>query len=176
MKRRIEVVLVVLTALLVLGAPRVWGQDDDDDDDEDQATLLKALPQARVSLEQALVASEHEGTPISAKFEMEDGKLQLSVYTMKGDKFFEVVVDHVGGKVVKVEAITSGGDLAAAKAQSEAMTKAKKSLRSVVAGAVTAHEGFRAFNVEPALKDGHPSAEISLAKGDETKDVTVTLE
>ncbi|MBI3447733.1 MAG: PepSY domain-containing protein [Acidobacteria bacterium] len=176
MRRRMEVVLVILTALLVLGAPRVLAQDDDDDDDEDQATLLKALPQAKVSLEQALLAGEHEGTPISAKFEMDEGKLQLSVYTMKAEKFFEVVVDHVSGKVVKVEAITSGEDLAAAKAQGGAMTKAKKSLRVVVAEAVKANDGYRAFSVTPSLKDGHPSADTSLAKGDETKSVTAKLE
>jgi hypothetical protein len=29
-----------------------------------------------------------------AGLKIEDGKLQLSVYTMKGDKFFEVIVEH----------------------------------------------------------------------------------
>src|SRR5438105_15898041 len=63
--------------------------------------LAAAMKEAKVTLATALMASEKQGTPISAKFELDDGKLQLSVYTMKGDKFFEVVVDHKTGKVTK---------------------------------------------------------------------------
>src|SRR5881397_2398276 len=107
--------------------------------DKAHAELAKALPSAKVSLAKGLTASAHEGTPISGKFELEDGKLQLSVYTMKGDTFSEVIVDHTTGKVAKVEAITSGGDLTAAKAQRAAMAKAKKSLRTVVDAAVKAN-------------------------------------
>src|SRR3989442_678652 len=57
------------------------------------------------------------------KDEVENGKLQLSVYTKEGSGFSEVIVDHTTGKVAKTEAITSGDDLTAAKAQSEAMVK-----------------------------------------------------
>src|SRR6266705_1144954 len=104
-------------------------------DDQEHAELAKALKDAKVSLQSGLQASAREGTPISVKYELEEGKLQLSVYTMKGDKFFEVVVDHKTGKVVKTEPITSGDDLAAAKKQAEAMAKTKRSLREVVAKA-----------------------------------------
>lgn len=47
---------------------------------------------------------------------------------MKGNGFSEVIVDHKTGKVAKAEPITGGEDLTAAKAQSEAMAKAKRSL------------------------------------------------
>jgi hypothetical protein len=47
--------------------------------DQEQAELANALSEAKVSLQQGLVASESEGQPISGKFEVEDGKLQLSV-------------------------------------------------------------------------------------------------
>ena len=53
---------------------------------------------------------------------------------LKGDKFSEVIVDHKTGKTAKTEAITSGEDLTAAKAQSSAMAKAKVSLRSAESG------------------------------------------
>jgi hypothetical protein len=54
-----------------------------------------------------------QGTAISAKFELDDQKqLQLSVYTMKGNAFSEVVVDHKTGKIAKTEPITEGEDLA----------------------------------------------------------------
>src|SRR4029079_8232041 len=48
----------------------------------DQAALLKAMSGAKVSLEQG-IAEVAKGTevPTEAKYEMEDGKLILSVYT-----------------------------------------------------------------------------------------------
>jgi len=66
------------------------------------------MSNAKVSLQQGLKAGEREGQPISGKFEVEDGKLQLSVYTAKEGKFFEVIVDHMTGNIAKVESITEG--------------------------------------------------------------------
>src|SRR5215468_12759733 len=107
--------------------------------DKAHAELAKALPSAKVSLAQGLMASAREGTPISGKFELEKGKLQLSVYTMKDNTFSEVIVNHSTGKVAKAEAITSGEDFTAATAQRAAITKAKKSLQTVVDAVVKAH-------------------------------------
>ncbi len=140
------------------------------------AELAKALTRAKVSLGKGLSASEREGRPISGKFEIEDGKFQLSIYTTKGDKFFEVIVDHETGKIAKVEPITGGEDLTAAKAQSEAIAKAKRSLRAAVATALKANKGYRAVSVIPALKDGHPVAEVTLVKGEEFKTVSEKLD
>src|SRR5436305_13866110 len=82
---------------------------------EDEQALIKSLGSAKVSLAQGLTSSQREGQPISAKFEMEDGKLQLSVYTAKDGKFSEVIVDHTTGAVPKAESSTEGEDRAAAK-------------------------------------------------------------
>src|SRR2546430_17457101 len=68
---------------------------------QDKDAVAKAVLTARVSLDRGLSASASHGRPISAKFEMEDEKLQLSVYTATGGKFFEVVVDPNRGAVVK---------------------------------------------------------------------------
>jgi uncharacterized membrane protein YkoI len=95
---------------------------------------------------------------------------------MKGDKFSEVIVDHKTGKVAKTEAITSGEDLAAAKAQSEAMAKAKRSLDAAASAAAKENKGFRVVSVMPALKDGHPVADVTLVKGEEWKTVAEKLE
>src|SRR5436309_2303758 len=103
--------------------------------------LAKAVMGARVSLERGLAASASHGQPISAKFEMEEGKLQLSVYTMKDGKFFEVIVDHNTGKVVKAEPIAEGEDYTAAQSQSAAMAKAKVSLRAAVEKALRDNAG-----------------------------------
>src|SRR5437899_2219114 len=78
--------LVVL--LLVATAPQ--GQPKGDTE------LAKAVSGATVSLAKGLAASAREGKPISAKFELEHGVLQLSVYTAKGGKFSEAIVDALG--------------------------------------------------------------------------------
>src|SRR6266849_9023305 len=93
-----------------------WAQKDEA---KEHAELAKALSAAKISLQTGLTASARAGSPSSAEYEVEDGKLQLSVYTMKGPEFSEVIVDHATGKVAKTAAITSGDDLTAAKAQSE---------------------------------------------------------
>jgi len=107
---------------------------------------------------------------------MEEGKLQLSVYTMKGDNLSEVIVDHKSGKVAKAEPITHGDDLTAAKAQSEAMAKAKRSLDTAASEAVKENKGYRAVSVMPSLKDGHPVADVTLVKGTEWKTVSEKLD
>jgi len=153
--------------------PMSWAQKPND---AEHAELAKALGDAKISLQRGLTASTKEGKPISAKYEVEHGKLQLSVYTMKGDKFSEVIVDHKTGKVAKAEPITSGDDLTAAKAQSETMTKAKRSLESAAAEAVKENKGYRVVSVMPALKDGHPVADVTLVKGNEWKTASEKLD
>jgi hypothetical protein len=165
--------MLALTALGVLGGQFARAQTYGS---PEQAALAKALKDAKVSLQQGLTASQREGTPISGKFEMEHEKLQLSVYTMKGGKFSEVIVDHATGKVAKVEAITEGEDLTAAQAERAAMAKAKKTLRAAVDAAVKANAGSRAISAVPELKDGHPVATVTLAKGDAITTVSEKLD
>ena len=50
------------------------------------AKLADAAKHAKVALDAGLKASEREGKPISGKFELDEGKLQLSVYTEKAGK------------------------------------------------------------------------------------------
>jgi hypothetical protein len=171
MRKETKVAGLMLVGLLVSSA--VWSGPNQD---KDRAELAKAVAGAKVSLEQGLSASAREGTPISAKFEIEEGKFQLSVYTAKGGKFSEVIVDHKTGKVAKAEAVTSGEDLSAAKAQSDAMSKTKQSLRATLAKVLKGNPGFRAVSIFPALKDGHAVAEVTLVKGDQWKTVSEKLE
>jgi hypothetical protein len=147
-----------------------------DTGEKEHAELAKAMPAAKVALGGGLAAATSVGKPISAKYEVEDGKLLLSVYTEKDGKFSEVVVDHVTGKVAKSEPITEGEDLTHAKGQSEAMAKAKLSLSAAVSKAVSANAGYHAVSVSPSLKDGHPVAEVSLHKAAEWRTVTEKLD
>ncbi len=144
--------------------------------DKEHAELAKALAAAKVSLEGGLSAAGAVGKPISAKFEIEGGKLQLSVYTEKDGKFSEVVVDYVTGKIAKSEPITEGEDLSAAKSQSGAMAKAKVPLSAAVSKAVSANAGYHAVSVFPSLKDGRPVAEVSLHKAADWRSVSEKLE
>src|SRR6266542_6732422 len=112
MKKISMAVLAFLVACLV-AAPLGWTQPHDD---KERAELAKALKDAKISLQQGVTASVKEGKPISAKYEVEEGTLQLSIYTMKGDSFSEVIVDHKTGNVAKAEAITKTDDLKDAKA------------------------------------------------------------
>ena len=169
-----RVLALTLTVIWLATPPLVRAQQRYDD--KEHTELAKALKDAKVSLQSGLQASAREGTPISAKYEVEHDQRQLSVYTVKGDKFSEVIVDHKTGKVAKVDAITGGEDLTAAKAQAEAMAKAKRSLAAAASDAVKANKGHRVVSVFPALKDGHPLAEVTLVKGAEWKTATEKLD
>ena len=164
---------------VLAAAAACWGStlaaQDKDEQEGNQAAVAKAVLGARVPLERGLAASASHGQPISAKFETEEGKLQLSVYTVKDGKFFEVIVDHNTGKVIKAEPIAEGEDYTAAQSQSAAIAKAKVSLRAAVEKALRGNAGFRTLRVTPLLKDGRAVADVTLAKGEELKTVSVPL-
>jgi hypothetical protein len=143
--------------------------------EDNSAALAKALSEASVSLDQGLTASESKGKPISGKFEIDDGALQLSVYTMDGDQFTEVIVDHKSGSIKKFEPITEGDDLKDAKEQGAAMGKAR-SLSQAVASAVKANNGFKATSAMPTVDGGRPAASVTLVNGQETKKVIESLD
>jgi hypothetical protein len=71
------------------------------EDPKERAALAKHMTDAKMTLEDGLKASEREGKPISAKFEIEDGEFQFSAYTMKGDDFMEVVANPESGAIEK---------------------------------------------------------------------------
>ena len=142
----------------------------------DEAALAAAMKNATVTLQGGLKASEAQGTPISAKFEIEDGKLQLSVYTMKGDDFTEVVADPNTGAIAKAEKITDAGDLKEAAQQKAAMAQAKVPLLTATETAVKANAGSRAVSIVPELKDGQATAEVTLLQGTAFTKVTEKLD
>jgi len=61
-------------------------------DEEFLATVIRELPQAAVSLQQAVKTSESE-----------DGELQISVYTSQGEQFDEVTIDPKSGSIKKCQ-------------------------------------------------------------------------
>jgi peptidase YpeB-like protein len=169
---------LVLSLSVFAGLPhRVARAEGDGDADEEEGQVTeKDLKDAKVPLQDALKAAETQGKPISAKYELEKGKLQLSVYAAKGDKYSELIVDHKTGKVVKAEPITGGDDLKAAQEQNAAMGKAKNSLRAAIGKALADNKGFRAVSATASLDGDHPVARITLIKGTESHQVTQKLD
>ena len=177
MKRSMTVAVVVST-LLMATALAVQAETGSING---RSNLTRALQGAWLPLESGLAVSAHEGTPLSAKYEIDDGAFQLSVYTSKAgpssaDAFMEVIVDYSSGVVLKVETISDGGDLAAAQAQKAAMDRARRSLAEAIADAVKANAGYRAVSAMPSLDNGHPVAEVTLVHGDDWKVVIERLD
>jgi len=165
--------LLLVTIVGLIGAssgPQLYAEEHND------PALIKLMGEAKITLQQGLTAAAAQGQPISAKFEVEDGNLQLSVYTAKDGKFSEVVVDHVSGKVAKTEPITQGDDLTAAKAQSAAMAKAKTDLKAAVDKAAGQTAGSKTISVTPALKGGNAAASVTLLSGQQFKTVEASLD
>jgi hypothetical protein len=115
-------------------------------------------------------------TAISAKYEIEHGALQLSVYTMKGDRFSELILDHTSGAVANDQWITDADDLKAAQAQAAALAKAKTTLDVAAENAVKANPGYRAISIVPKLEGSRPIALVILMKGDDVKKATEKLD
>lgn len=164
--------LLGLLSLIIFFSNYVFGEDEH----ERHQALVKAIASAKISLQQGLAAAEAQGQSISGKFEVDDGKLQLSVYTSKDGKFSEVVVDHATGKIAKSEPITEGDDLADAKAQGTAMAMTKTPLKTAIDKIPNKSPGFRAISVSPDMKDRRPVASLVLLKGEEFTTVQLFLE
>ena len=189
MKSTVNVACAVLVAIFGV-SPAAFAEQG-----EGSPPLAQALQLTPFPLERGIAASSREGTPISAKYETEDGdgdEIQLSVYTMKGGEvvvnpetgdvtmgnaaFAEVIVDYKTGSIEKIVPITDGEDLADARNQSKAMARTKRSLEAATAEAVKTNSGFRAVSATPGLAEGHPVAKVILISGKEWKTVYEKLD
>ena len=78
-EKRVLIAAAVTTTLIFTATSRA--------EEEFWAAVMRGLPEASVSLDQALKTSEQEGKPLSAEYDVEDGDLQISVYVEKGRPF-----------------------------------------------------------------------------------------
>ena len=141
----------------------------------DKAALAAALSKISTTLENGLQASEKTGKPISAKFEIEDGKLQLSIYMVTADGFTEVVVSPETGNVASSEKITDADDLKAATSQKAAMDKTSTSLLAAVQRVLQQNAGARAVSIYPELKDNQPIAAVTVLGNGQFRTVSEKL-
>jgi len=144
--------------------------------EKEKADLAPVVTAAKVTLEQGLLTSKKNGKPVSAKFEIENGKPQLSVYTVKdGTKYSEVIIDHTSGEIAKTEPITGGDDLAAAKKQADGLFRATRELREAVKEAKRDNPGYQAVSVWSEMKGSHSVATVTLVKDNDWKTTVIDL-
>ena len=144
--------------------------------DKEKTDLAPIVSGAKVTLEQAMATSKKDGKPVSAKFEIENGKPQLSVYTVKdGSKYFEVIVDQTSGEIAKAEPISGGDDLTEAKKQNDGMFRATRELREAVKEAKHDNPGYNAVSVSSEMKDNHSIATVLLVKDNDWKTAVIDL-
>ena len=178
MRQSIEIAAVIVSSLLVTSASLAPAETSSV---EGRESLTRAIQGAWLPLESGLAVGGREGTPLSGKYEIDDGAFQLSIYTSRdgppsGEAFMEVIVDYSAGMVLKAVPITDEGDLSAARAQKEAMDRAKRSLAEATAAAVKANAGYRAVSATPRLDNGQPVAEVTLVRGNDWKVVNERLD
>src|ERR1700720_3544194 len=144
--------------------------------DKDKAEPPPPVPGARGRWEGGLRGRKKNGKPVSAKFEIENGKPQLSVYIVKeGSKYSEVIVDHTSGEIAKAEPITGGDYLADAKKQNDGLFRATREIREAVKEAKRDNPGYLAVSVWPEMKDGHSLANVMLLKDNDWKTAVIDL-
>jgi uncharacterized membrane protein YkoI len=139
---------------------------------EDDHALLAALPASKLDLLNGIVLAERQGAvAISAKFELEDGKLSLSVYSAK--KGLELDAEHnvlselkldptVSDSKPTEEVFSDAKHLARASYHLTLVQRAQLSLSSVISKALAKQPG-RVYSVEPAARAHLPIFHVRIA-------------
>src|SRR4051812_25757653 len=144
--------------------------------EEVDQTLLRAIGNAKVSLLQG-IAQVAKGTevPTEAKYEMEDGKLMLSVYTSA--KGFDTAAEdnsfnEYGGEATaatwapKKEVFTDLKHIARSAQYHTLLSMTKVTIPAILQKA--AAQGT-VFSVKEKIRDGRPVFEVMTARGDTAK-------
>jgi hypothetical protein len=142
------------------------------EDSKDTQALIEALGKSKVSLLNGVRQAAKDGAvPISAKFELEDGKLSLSVYT--AEKGLSVapetnVLQELSGSPEqdkwepKVEVFKDVPHVARSSEQLTLMALGKSSLANTIARAQKTQSGT-VFSVTPVIRNHKAVAEVLVA-------------
>jgi len=169
MKARNAMIIIAFgLAILGSGFP-AWSEE------ADQA-LIKAIPGAKITLLQG-IAQVAKGTevPTEAKYEMEDGKLMLAVYTSA--KGFDTAAEdnsfnEYGGEatsstwVPNKEVFTDLKHIARSAQYHTLLSMTKMTIPEIVQKAST--DGT-VFSVKEKVRNGKPVFEVMTVKGDTVK-------
>jgi hypothetical protein len=164
---------VIVFAIFAFADPRSWA----DDDKYDATKLVGTFGYGNMPLDQALKASEREGQPLSGKYEMDSGMLQLSVTAKNAEGFLTIIFDHKSGSIVRKVPMVDRAEISEAEAQNHAMSDAKIPLVKAIENAVGTNNGYQAVRVVPIMAAGIvPFAMVTLIRGTDIKDVFENLE
>jgi len=142
------------------------------EDSKDTKALLDALGKSKHTLIDGVrQAAKGGAVPISAKFELEDGKLSLSVYT--AEKGLSVppeqnVLQELSGSPEQdkwepsVEVFKDVPHVARSSQQLTLMALGKSSLANIIARARKTQSGT-VFSVTPVIRNHKPVAEVLIA-------------
>ncbi|HET7766528.1 MAG TPA: hypothetical protein VFK92_15700 [Burkholderiales bacterium] len=165
-------------ALGIIGTSLAFGQVAIADEGSDMSTLVQGLGKSKQTLLGGMRQAVHDkAAVISAKFEMEDGKLSLSVYTAEKGLAVpaeENVLQELSGSpeqdkwTPQTEVFKDVPHVARSAEQLTLMALAHKSLPALVAE-VQKKEAARVFSVTPAVKNHRPVAVILVVQHGKVK-------
>ena len=147
------------------------------DESKDTQALLEALGKSKLTLGEGVrQAAKSPAVPISAKFELEDGKLSLSVYTAGKGLAVEPeknVLQELSGSPEdkwepKVEVFKDVPHVARSSEQLTLMAIGKSSLTDIIARVEKAQQGT-VFSVTPTIRNHRPVAEVLVAEKGKVK-------
>jgi hypothetical protein len=142
-------------------------------DSKELQAVAQALSKSKISLLDGIrQSSQGSAAAISAKFELEDGKLSLSVYT--AEKGLAVpaeqnVLQELSGSpeqdkwVPKTEVFKDVPHVARSAEQLAVMSLGRKSLAAIIADVQKTQPGT-VFSITPAIKNHRPVAVVLLAQ------------
>src|SRR5205809_2479135 len=154
------------------------------DDSKDTKALLEALGKSKHTLIDGVRQTAKGGAvPISAKFELEDGKLSLSVYT--AEKGLSVpaeknVLQELSGSpegdkwTPNVEVFKDVPHVARSSEQLTLMALGKASLTNIIARVQKTQSGT-VFSVTPVIRNHRAVAEVLVADDGKVKKVVQPL-
>src|SRR5262245_9929601 len=159
-----NLMLAIAISLATLGSSvAAWS------DDADQTALIKAIGGAKVSLLQG-IAQVAKGTevPTEAKYEMEDGKLMLSVYTSA--KAFDTAAEDNSFNEYGGEATAASWapkkEFARSAQYHTLLSMTKVTIPAIIQKASA--QGT-VFSVKEKIRNGRPVFEVMTAQGNNAK-------
>ena len=182
-ERRYSHVLPMIAAFGIAGWLS-WHPAHAEGDSKELQAVAQALGKSKLSLLAGIrQASQGSAKAISAKFELEDGKLSLSVYT--AEKGLAVpaeknVLQELSGSpeqdkwTPKVEIFKDVPHVARSAEQLTVMSLGRKSLAAIIAEVQKTHPGT-VFSIAPAIKNRKSVAVVLIAQKGKVTTVTQPL-
>ena len=147
------------------------------DESKDTQALVAALAKSKLTLSEGMrQVTKSPAAPISAKFELEDGKLSLSVYTAGKGLAVEPeknVLQELSGSPEdkwepKAEVFKDVPHVARSSEQLTLMALGKSSLTDIIARVEKTQQG-KVFSVTPTIRNHKPVAEVLVAEKGKVK-------